>query len=224
MFGGSCEWPERRTTMGKLEFLQTLSEKLSEELPRSVVISNLRYYESYIDNEVAKGRLLESVMDELGDPYMIARTIIDGQESGGFANQNYADETVYAETIKPENESNYGSGDGDESERNYDSEYCYGTNQSYGSEYGYNSEQKQDSEYGYDTDQNYGSEYGYDSNQENTTVRYHKHGCLIAAIIVILAAIVIISVVGSVISFLWPVLAPVLVVLLVLSIIRDKRR
>lgn len=186
--------------MGKLEFLQKLSEKLSEELPRGVVLSNLRYYESYIDGEVAKGKSVESVMDELGDPYMIARTIIDGLESDGFANQNYADETVYAETIRPEAETVYEKSENGQSEASYTtySEPTYEKTETY--------------------------EESEKSKKNHRTVTVSDHGCLIAAILLILIVVVVTVVVGKVIRFIWPVLAPVLLVVLICSIIKDKNR
>lgn len=186
--------------MSKLEFLQKLSERLSEELPRGVVLSNLRYYESYIDSEVAKGKSVESVMNELGDPYMIARTIIDGLESDGFTNQDYADETVYAETIYPETES----------ENEYDSGDSFGTTYDTHSEPTYEkTETYEESEM---------------SDEKHKTVTMSNHGCLIAAIILILVMIAATVVVGKVIRFLWPVLVPVLLVLLIYSIVINKKK
>lgn len=180
--------------MGKLEFLQRLSERLSEELPRGIVLSNLKYYENYIDDEVKKGRSINEVMGELGDPYMIARTIIDGLESDGFTNQDYADETVYAETIQPNNESEKQSGTG------YDAQ----------------------SEPTYEKTETYKETVPSGEKHEMTTMG--NHGCLIAAIVLILIVLVLAVVVGKVIRFLWPVLMPVLIILLIYSIIKDKNR
>lgn len=180
--------------MGKLEFLRRLSERLSEELPRGIVLSNLKYYENYIDAEVEKGRSINEVMDELGDPYMIARTIIDGLESDGFSNQDYADETVYAETIQPDNKSEEQSG----TSHNTQSKTTYEKTETY--------------------------EETVPSGEKRGMTTMSSHGCLIAAIILILIVLVFAVVVGKVIRFLWPVLMPVLLVLLICSIIKDKNR
>ena len=79
--------------MGKAQFLELLSQKLSEELSHSEVINQLNYYESYINAEIVKGRLEEDVMEELGDPYMIARTIIDMHTGDAF------EDVVYEESV-----------------------------------------------------------------------------------------------------------------------------
>lgn len=181
--------------MGKLEFLQKLSERLAEELPRSVVLSNLKYYESYIDGEVAKGRSVSAVMEELGDPYMIARTIIDGLESDGFTNQNYADETVYAETVETDAQS--GHREKKQPEKTYYTENgpVYEKAETY-----------------------------EETNSGSKTVAYGKHGCLITAVIVTLIVILVAVAVGKVVKFLWPVLAPVLLIFLILSIVSDNKK
>ncbi|MCD8221577.1 MAG: DUF1700 domain-containing protein [Clostridiales bacterium] len=76
--------------MNRLEFLQKLQDSLSGEIPPESVRENLRYYNSYIRDEKQKGREEEEILEELGDPRLIARTIIDttpGAGNGGF--QNY---------------------------------------------------------------------------------------------------------------------------------------
>lgn len=155
--------------MNKTQFLALLSEKLSEELPRSMVLGQVEYYDSYINSEMAKGRSEEEVMAELGDPYMIARTIIDTQTGEAFETQGYT-EDVYTEPEDPAFE------------------------------------------------QDCAKEY------RSQTVMRGNHSCLIAAIFIILIALVVVAVLGSVISFLWPILAPVLLILLAVSVFRDKHR
>ena len=67
--------------MGKREFLEMLGAKLIEELPRSLVLSHLQYYDEYISNEVRNGKKEAQVMEELGDPVMIAHTIMPQPEN-----------------------------------------------------------------------------------------------------------------------------------------------
>lgn len=74
--------------MNRDEFLQGLQNALSGEVPPEVVRDNLRYYDDYIRTERQKGRAEAEILEELGDPRLIARTIIDttpGAGSGGFA-------------------------------------------------------------------------------------------------------------------------------------------
>ena len=63
--------------MGKQEFLDKLRLALNSRVSTEVVSDTLTYYEDYINTEVRKGRSEEEVMELLGDPRLIARTIIE---------------------------------------------------------------------------------------------------------------------------------------------------
>lgn len=63
--------------MSKLEFLQGLKAELEGRVPHSIIQENLRYYDSYITEEAAKGHTEEEVIEGLGGPKIIARTIVD---------------------------------------------------------------------------------------------------------------------------------------------------
>lgn len=69
--------------MNKTEFLQGLQSALSGNVPPETVWENLRYYSDYIRSEVQKGRSERDVMEELGDPRLIARTIMDATPGAG---------------------------------------------------------------------------------------------------------------------------------------------
>lgn len=69
--------------MSREEFLQGLEKALSGNVPPSAVRENLSYYSDYIRTEMEKGRAETDVMEELGDPRLIARTIIDTTPGGG---------------------------------------------------------------------------------------------------------------------------------------------
>ena len=62
--------------MRKTEFLQELREALDGEVSASVIQSNISYYDQYISQEAAKGRREEEVIEEIGSPRLIAKTII----------------------------------------------------------------------------------------------------------------------------------------------------
>ena len=73
--------------MSKNEFIQGLEAALSGNVPPETVRENLIYYRDYIRTELEKGRTEQDIMDELGDPRLIARTIMDttpGAEEGAF--------------------------------------------------------------------------------------------------------------------------------------------
>lgn len=63
--------------MSKTEFLQGLRRELEGIVPYSVIQENLRYYDTYISEETAKGTDENEVIDGLGGPKIIARTIVD---------------------------------------------------------------------------------------------------------------------------------------------------
>ena len=57
--------------MNKKEFLDILYEQLSGQMPEGNVAAHVQYYRNYIEEEQRKGR------NELGDPHLIARTLLD---------------------------------------------------------------------------------------------------------------------------------------------------
>ena len=72
--------------MTKQEFLEGLRERLLEEGADVLVPENLNYYDSYIEEEKQKGRTEEDVLEELGNPVLIARSILEaaGYEVDGI--------------------------------------------------------------------------------------------------------------------------------------------
>lgn len=60
--------------MTKKEFLDILSESLAGNVPTTEIEENIRYYKDYIENGEASEK---DALKNLGDPHLIARTIID---------------------------------------------------------------------------------------------------------------------------------------------------
>ncbi len=63
--------------MTRREFLDGLREALEGEVSGKIIAENLDYYNGYIREEVAKGTSEQEVLQMLGDPRLIAQTIID---------------------------------------------------------------------------------------------------------------------------------------------------
>ena len=87
--------------MTKTEFLDALETKLTGEIPETVIRRNLSYYSDYIDSAIRSGKTEQEVLEELGSPVLIARTIIDtadGNENGSRFNRSYGDSTDQAES------------------------------------------------------------------------------------------------------------------------------
>ena len=73
--------------MKKDEFLMLLRQALSGDVPPGVIEENIRYYDSYISEEVRKGLTEEEVTAGIGDPRLIAKTIeetTDGASDGAY--------------------------------------------------------------------------------------------------------------------------------------------
>lgn len=67
--------------MTKKDFLEKLKSALGNDLNSAKVQENIAYYNGYIDDEIRKGRSEAEVVEELGDPWAIARTISDSEEA-----------------------------------------------------------------------------------------------------------------------------------------------
>lgn len=66
--------------MSREEFLKGLEEALAGEVPEAVIRDNVGYYRTYISQEMEKGRTMNEIINEIGDPRITARTIIDSYE------------------------------------------------------------------------------------------------------------------------------------------------
>lgn len=75
--------------MTRSEFLNKLKEALANDLSGPVIQENVDYYSGYIADEVRKGRSEQEVVAELGDPWAIARTIIESVEIQGNTQEDY---------------------------------------------------------------------------------------------------------------------------------------
>ena len=71
--------------MNKQEFVDRLKISLSGKISPALVEENARYYEDYINTQIRLGKPEEDVLEELGDPRLIARSIVaaESDKSGG---------------------------------------------------------------------------------------------------------------------------------------------
>lgn len=63
--------------MDRKEFIEELRVALSTELDCYEVNDNIAYYDEYIDLEIRKGVSEQDIFNDLGEPRLIAKTIID---------------------------------------------------------------------------------------------------------------------------------------------------
>lgn len=86
---------KRGQAMDRNEFISVLRISLSGEVSDRVVEDNVQYYYEYISSEIAGGKTEREVMEMLGDPRLIARTIIDTASGQGNAGSSgYYEETA----------------------------------------------------------------------------------------------------------------------------------
>lgn len=83
--------------MTKREFLEELKDTLSEQLPQNQVAEHVSYYMNYIEERERSGSSEDEVLNMLGDPRLIARTILD-TTPGSKDNQNYFYEQTMRDT------------------------------------------------------------------------------------------------------------------------------
>lgn len=78
--------------MTRFEFTAQLRKALSGRVNHAAVNENVKYYENYIDTEIKKGRGEREVLEELGDPRLIAKTIIDTAKEEDWATSEVTEE------------------------------------------------------------------------------------------------------------------------------------
>lgn len=81
--------------MNRIEFMEKLQRALAGGLNSCQVTENVRYYQEYIDTEIRKGRSETEVLTALGDPRLLAKSIIEANKRAGRSagtNLNYDEE------------------------------------------------------------------------------------------------------------------------------------
>ena len=68
--------------MDKNSFLKQLRRSLSPIGDYNYINDTVSYYEEYISEEIRKGKSEQEVMEELGDPRLIAKSVCASYESG----------------------------------------------------------------------------------------------------------------------------------------------
>lgn len=63
--------------MTKQDFVEKLRVALNGKVAANQIEEHVRYYEDYIQMEMRKGKSEEQVMQVLGDPRLIAKTIVE---------------------------------------------------------------------------------------------------------------------------------------------------
>ena len=80
--------------MTRKEFLESLERHLRGQLSENQLRGHVEYYRDYIEKEIASGKTEAEVLDMLGDPWLIAKTLIDSGETGEYVVQEEDGEFV----------------------------------------------------------------------------------------------------------------------------------
>lgn len=81
--------------MTKEQFIMELEQCLQGEVSAYELSDSLTYYRQYFEDEMQNGKSEQQVIEELGSPRLIARSIIDarGIEEGNQDTSDYRDDT-----------------------------------------------------------------------------------------------------------------------------------
>ncbi len=93
--------------MTKHDFLNQLKTSLAGEVPDSEVDSNIKFYDDYI-NMKSTENTEDNVMEKLGDPRLIAKTIIETYQMSHPPFYNAAKHNKVYEDVNTSDESSYG--------------------------------------------------------------------------------------------------------------------
>lgn len=66
--------------MNRDEFLEILNTQLQGEIPSNEIAQHLAYYKHFIQLRISQGQTEAQVLEELGDPRLIAKTLIDTED------------------------------------------------------------------------------------------------------------------------------------------------
>lgn len=69
--------------MNRTEFLEALRMQLAGQMQDNKASAHVRYYRDYIDEQIRRGRTEEEILAELGDPRLIAKTLLDTDPETG---------------------------------------------------------------------------------------------------------------------------------------------
>lgn len=80
--------------MNREDFLRQFREALDGKVSEEIIQDNENYYKSYIDGQIRSGRTEEEVLQMLGEPRLLAKTI---EESNKFASESTEERRTYAD-------------------------------------------------------------------------------------------------------------------------------
>ena len=202
--------------MTKTDFLASLRSHLNGRIDPYEVQSNLDYYTAYIESELVKGRTEEDILNELGEPSLIARTLIDSvkRREGEEDDDEYS--YSYDYTKDPQGT---GSASG---------AYTYSQNSYSGQSYGAGRDSFSDN--GYQKNESYTGQTYTEKKSEakRSTSRLWMPLVVIGVIILLLLILFVVLCVfvfrigWALLKFIWPVILILIIIGVVARITRSR--
>ena len=90
--------------MSKTEILDILYNQISGLMPEGNVAALVQYNRNYIEDEQQKGRTETDILNELGDPRLIVRTLLDTEVGAGNPQNGSTYSAIYNEADSDYNE------------------------------------------------------------------------------------------------------------------------
>lgn len=78
--------------MTRQDFIQQLRIALSGKMNSTAINENVQYYEDYINTQIRNGKAEEAVLSELGDPRLIAKSIVEAGKNGQTSDECFEKE------------------------------------------------------------------------------------------------------------------------------------
>lgn len=75
--------------MKQEDFLESFQEALIGNVPERVVQENVNYYRNYINKQIMSGNTEDSILQSLGNPRLLAKTIIDTNQYVTQSNDSF---------------------------------------------------------------------------------------------------------------------------------------
>lgn len=92
--------------MNKYDFINSLQKYLTGKVSTDKLQELTRYYNQYIDTEMRKGKTEEEVLESLGDPRLLAKSIISAEGNHMYDEESDARCDTYEEDV-PERKQRY---------------------------------------------------------------------------------------------------------------------
>ena len=94
--------------MNKTEFITALKNYLYGKIPQGDIDSHVDYYSAYIDGEISRGRSESEVLEELGNPRIIAKNLVLTADISGGTGSSKGE--YYSQPNEDNNAGSYSGG------------------------------------------------------------------------------------------------------------------